>query len=503
MDDGSTLVTRTDLKGFITYANDDFVRISGYTRDELIGKPHSMIRHPEMPRSAFFDLWNTIQRGKPWNGMVKNRAKNGDHYWVDANVAPLEENGVVSGYMSVRRKPSKDQSDSAESLYKSVRDGHTVFPYSDSSVISIRSRFSLLFGFATILFFLFPVVENYFLPFVGWIYAALSAGLIWITGMWLFHRHVLHPIQKASSIAERIASGDLTVSITHNQNDEVGELYKSLLKMLINTAGLLAQIRQSSDDLQVTVVDLNQANSGMEKSTSEISSRSQSIASMATEMNHTLMLLSSSTEEMSISIGEVARKATDAAEVVKSASSRAAETNDIVALLSESARDISVVIESIASIAAQTNLLALNASIEAAGAGDAGKGFAVVASEVKELARQAAQSSESIKDKIRSIQNNANRSVEAINSIVEVFGNVQTISTAIAAAVEEQSITTKEIAKNISETTIASNEVSKSINEISTSVDGAAKSAKQTASVAITAETTSRRMAEMVRRFRI
>jgi len=125
---GRYLVSRTDLKGIITYANDTFVDISGFTRDELIGKNHNIIRHPDMPPQAFEQLWATVKMGRPWRGIVKNRCKNGDHYWVDACVVPVRENGRVTGYMSVRSEPSRRQVQEAEALYNRLRASQEKLP---------------------------------------------------------------------------------------------------------------------------------------------------------------------------------------------------------------------------------------------------------------------------------------------------------------------------------------------------------------------------------------
>ena len=117
---GVVLVSKTDTKGIITYANDAFVEISGYSREELIGKSHNIVRHPDMPPQAFKWLWDTIKLDRPWRGQVKNRCKNGDHYWVRATVAPIVENGTIIGYVSVRRPPSREQVAEAEALYREL-----------------------------------------------------------------------------------------------------------------------------------------------------------------------------------------------------------------------------------------------------------------------------------------------------------------------------------------------------------------------------------------------
>ena len=114
------LVSKTDLKGSITYANDAFVEISGFSRAELIGSSHNIVRHPDMPMAAFADLWQTVKAGLPWRGAVKNRCRNGDYYWVEAFVVPLKKNGEITGYMSVRTPLAADKKAAAEALYRAT-----------------------------------------------------------------------------------------------------------------------------------------------------------------------------------------------------------------------------------------------------------------------------------------------------------------------------------------------------------------------------------------------
>jgi len=123
MTEGSMIVTKTDLKGIITYANKDFIEISGFSETELVGQSHNVVRHPDMPVEAFADLWKTVKNGTSWNGIVKNRCKNGDYYWVDANVTPIRENGQVTGYVSVRRKPNQEQVNDAVKTYALLKAG--------------------------------------------------------------------------------------------------------------------------------------------------------------------------------------------------------------------------------------------------------------------------------------------------------------------------------------------------------------------------------------------
>ena len=121
--DGVTLMSTTDTQSHIKYANEAFVEVSGYEREEILGQPHNLVRHPDMPPEAFADMWATLKAGQSWTALVKNRRKNGDHYWVRANAAPVSRNGAVIGYMSVRTKPQADEVAAAEDLYRRFRLG--------------------------------------------------------------------------------------------------------------------------------------------------------------------------------------------------------------------------------------------------------------------------------------------------------------------------------------------------------------------------------------------
>ena len=123
LDEADLLISRTNLQGKITYANPAFVRISGFTLDELINADHNLVRHPDMPPAAFADFWSTIKQGHVWTGLVKNRCKNGDHYWVRASVVPIEEEGSVIGYASLRVRPERRDVEFAERIYADWREG--------------------------------------------------------------------------------------------------------------------------------------------------------------------------------------------------------------------------------------------------------------------------------------------------------------------------------------------------------------------------------------------
>jgi methyl-accepting chemotaxis protein len=164
--DGEFIVSKTDLQGVITYVNRTFIEISGFTEPELLGVAHNLVRHPDVPPAAFEDLWQTLKKGMPWSGLVKNRCKNGDFYWVYTNVTPIRESGQITGYLSVRTKPTREQVNAAENLYRDMREGRANVRIVGGDVvargmvgamkhawlgISIRTRLSALVGFLSLL----------------------------------------------------------------------------------------------------------------------------------------------------------------------------------------------------------------------------------------------------------------------------------------------------------------------------------------------------------------
>ncbi|MDF2624120.1 MAG: hypothetical protein K0S62_1891, partial [Kosakonia cowanii] len=125
LDDDTTLMSTTDTQSYITHANDAFIHASGYHLNELSGQPHNVVRHPDMPKAAFADMWFTLKQGEPWSGIVKNRRKNGDHYWVRANAIPMVRNGEVTGYMSIRTRATEQEIAAVEPLYSALNEGRS------------------------------------------------------------------------------------------------------------------------------------------------------------------------------------------------------------------------------------------------------------------------------------------------------------------------------------------------------------------------------------------
>lgn len=481
---GATLVSKTDPKGVIIYASKDFSDISEYDNATMLGEPHNIVRHPDMPQAAFADLWERIRNGRPWRGLVKNRAQSGDHYWVDAQVAPQYRNGRLVGFMSVRRPPARSEIEQAELLYARLnKQGKNAKLDTRSQLrrlfnripIAYRFRFLLLGSFATALVPLALFLLGY--PVWTLVAAGIGIGLLKLPVLLWTHHVVLSQIKQANQALKEMGEGDFTKPLDVRDDSETGRLLEAIQIMNTNISGLIFQMTETGKDLNSGAVVLAESSQNLSAATEQVSQQTGSISSAASQMDQNLQVISSSVEEMSISIGEVAAKASESARVSKETASLTQNAQNLVRELGVRAADIGKIIEIISKIAEQTNLLALNAAIEAAGAGEAGKGFAVVASEIKELARQTAKSAEDIKQQILQIQKSTDATIEAVGTISNTIGRVDEHNSTIAAAMEEQSMTTKEIARNVSEITGASAEISKNISGISQASTASARDA--------------------------
>lgn len=254
-------------------------------------------------------------------------------------------------------------------------------------------------------------------------------------------------VDRMKDLAE--GEGDLTRRFNSKSSDEIGQLAHWLDRFVERVHDNVVDIAAGARAVVQSTARISEAGQNMAAAAQQASTQAETIATAATEMNQNLQSVASAVEEMSISVGEVAARASEAAKNTREATDLARGASSTVERLGASASEIGDVVATIGQIAAQTNLLALNAAIEAAGAGEAGKGFAVVASEVKELARQSSESSDDIKSRIESIQASTGQTVEAIGQIVSTVGRIDGISGSIAASVEEQSLTAREVAKNI------------------------------------------------------
>jgi len=248
------LVTRTDLKGRITYANDAFVAISGYSREELIGSSHNIVRHPDMPAAAFEDLWICLKQNRPWSAVVKNRTKSGDFYWVEANVTPVFHQGQVQEYLSARYAPKREQIEKAERFYQKLNaKTATMRPVGVFSLIKSIKEISLLkktslitlvlSGLVSLLCYRFYIAGEY--PLLAIVAAVAITAL---TVNFLLFRKFKQFMEHAISIMYRLADEKFRNPMELNQNDELGDFYRGLYSMQVKLNADLAESRQVATD---------------------------------------------------------------------------------------------------------------------------------------------------------------------------------------------------------------------------------------------------------------
>ena len=459
--DTETIVSKTDLHGNIAYVNQDFVNISGFSEEELMGAPQNIVRHPDMPVEAFADLWHTLKSGKAWTGLVKNRCKNGDHYWVEANAAPLIENGQIVGYTSIRTKPSREAVQAAEAAYSAIKGGDTSLKVKEGNAVrpsfleryclDALSRLSLtsillmatvsmvvLFGIVGVLGWMLTGEASHALA--GWLetVALIGIALVILFGS-ACHRMVVVPLTRTRHDIDRMSSGDLTGRIHASGTGEVQRLMQALTILQINIKLLVGQIKQSTDIV----------NAGA----SEIASGSADLSSRTEEQASSLEETASSMEELTSTVRQNADNARQANQLVVSTADVAVKGGDVVhqvvdtmASIKDSSRKIADIIGVIDGIAFQTNILALNAAVEAARAGEQGRGFAVVASEVRSLAQRSASAAKEIKtlieDSVGKVDAGsalADEAGVAMTEIVTAVKRVAAIMGEIASASHEQS----------------------------------------------------------------
>ncbi len=257
MQPGTILVTKTDLKGIITYANDAFVEISGFTREELIGKSHNIVRHPDMPEVAFQDLWTTVKQGRPWTAAVKNRTKNGDYYWVEANVTPMFEGRKVIGYLSARYAPSREFIKQSAEWYQKLNASGAKTMRPTGMVAKLKSLFELplTFKFSVLaVAYLLPLIYFMTTLYQNGNYSALAiVGACALTAVALNYSlfHLINAtLEKGTGICYRLANKSFSNKIDLNREDKIGDFWRGLYSMQVQLHADLAFAHEEGANAQ-------------------------------------------------------------------------------------------------------------------------------------------------------------------------------------------------------------------------------------------------------------
>ncbi len=400
-----TLISVTDLKGRITYCNTNFVSVSGYNREELLGQPHNIVRHPDMPEEAFRDLWETIEGGRPWSAIVKNRRKSGDHYWVRANATPVRSGDRIVGYLSVRTQPSEAEVAAADELYALMRSelaaGRLIHRLKNGEVyrdtflgrliFRLRPGITSMLGILFLLATLMPVAVSA----MGASVAATVLAALVASGLatFLAWRSTIQPLDGVLEEANRLAAGDLAKGVDVTRSGMIGRLQLALAQMAVSVRTVVRDVRHEVANLRGGSQEIATGNQDMSSRTeSQATSLEQTALSME-RINEAIRETTQLTQQganLAVDAADISRRSHEAVQAV-------AETMEGIARSSDKIGNIIQVIDG---LAFQTNILALNAAVEAAHAGDQGRGFAVVASEVRALAGRTSTAAREIKELI-------------------------------------------------------------------------------------------------------
>ncbi len=461
-DASEQLVSITDTRGVITYANEVFCKVAGYTQAELHRKNHNIVRHPDMPSAAFKDLWVELEAGNHWQGVVKNLCKDGRYYWVNAYVTPMYENGVLTGYQSVRVKPSDELKQKAAAVYQAINANKLGMSEQRKNQIKKSTAF---------LAAVFIIVSTFFNLGIYWGSAILVAFIVLIASLFdeliSLPRYINQQKQKYTSICR--------VIYTDGGLQSVLEFRESLYKARIRT--ILGRMDDSLSVIGGVVNNLNEAISDTNNKINHQNDETTQIATSMNEMSTTIANVSETVVQTADRVEQVYQQCAKSKSLISGSVTQISSLQDNVTTAHSVSEELVKIVTSIndqvveiQGIADQTNLLALNAAIEAARAGEQGRGFAVVADEVRSLSARTHSVSDGINESVRSVTDkltnvtnlmasNITTSQDCVKSgktahdsaedIYQQMLSIADLTTQVSTASEEQSVVAEEVNLNV------------------------------------------------------
>ncbi|MUK36456.1 PAS domain-containing protein [Aliivibrio fischeri] len=403
------LLSITSPSSHITYASKEFCEVAGFTLDELTTQPHNIVRHPDMPSEAFKDMWSHLKNKKSWMGLVKNKCKDGNYYWVDAFASPILQNGEIKEYQSVRLSPSREHISNAEKVYASLKSGKKPL-----KLTLPRTRLWQRFALTLIPSFIVAALISYqWSPLFG---LSLLSTLSLLSVYSLTRR-----LEQLSTKAKAVFDNPLMELIYTNHVDDISEIELALKMRQSEINAIIGRIQDSNEQIETlaksstsncldTVNNLNEQT----QETNQVANAIQEMSASVNDIAANVLSTAQATEEAYQVTSEGMTTVTETVNSIQMLSTQLTNASNIIATLEARGNEIGSVLTVIQAIAEQTNLLALNAAIEAARAGEQGRGFAVVADEVRALAQRSQDSAKEIQDMIKQIQQSTQDAVEAM-----------------------------------------------------------------------------------------
>ncbi|MBT1451501.1 PAS domain-containing protein [Glaciecola sp. XM2] len=476
LSDAHELVSTTDKRGVITYANETFCEIAGFSEHELVGHSHNIVRHPDMPAAAFKDMWDHLKKGDPWQGIVKNRCKDGSYYWVDAFVTPIYDEQNLVGYQSVRVKPKPEHIERAQRLYASINAGKA--PKSEGLSHSQKTMATL--GVCALLVVLCALFVSYI--------ASLAVISMLAFVAFLFRSDLIDTPRLATGLREEydsvsrlVMNGRGTSSVIHFH---LG-MQKAMQRTII---GRTQDLSQGIEGIaEHTLNAAAKTNAGIAKLQHEM----QAIVQAIHEMQASSQLMLENTNTTSNSVDETNAQCAEAKQLILQGRDSVSQLSDVVGKAATTADSLMQASEAVAqtigeieSIADQTNLLALNAAIEAARAGESGRGFSVVADEVRALSTRTQESAAKTIKSTNMMRDTLKQWVEQMHYSRDTAVQSAQQANTSADAIANIYVMIDDIAKLLDEIVSASNAQDSKCHSVQSSVESIAQVADDTTMVA-------------------